>query len=265
MSWQSDPRSTEELIELALKSENDNNLVAILHFRGNQEVFQAASKLCNSHNPQERQLGADILGQLGIPHRAFLNESLTILLRLIECEQNTDVLNSIGIAFGHLHDVRTIAPLIRLKSHPSPSVRYGVVFGLLGYEDELAISTLIELSSDQDEEVGNWATFGLGSQIETDTTAIRKALYQRFVNENTDENYEISGEALVGLAKRKDSRILTRLIEELLSDYVGVLAVEAAEEFADSRLYPALMQLQQWWTKDNDLLESAINNCQEET
>ncbi|MEH2147231.1 hypothetical protein [Nostoc sp.] len=155
--------------------------------------------------------------------------------------------------------------VIRLKSHPSPSVRYGVVFGLLGYEDELAISTLIELSSDRDGDVRNWATFGLGSQIETDTTAIREALYQRFINENTDENYEIYAEALVGLAKRKDSRILTRLIEELLSDYVGVLAVEAAEEFADSRLYPALMQLQQRWTENNDLLESAINNCQEQT
>ncbi|MEH1830623.1 MAG: HEAT repeat domain-containing protein [Nostoc sp.] len=263
MSWH-DPRSTPELIELALKSENDN-VVGILHFRGNHEVFAAASKLCKSQNIQERQLGADILGQLGIPHRTFLNESLTILLRLLECEQNSDVLNSIGIALGHLHDARAIAPLIRLKSHPSPSVRYGVVFGLLGYEDELAISTLIELSSDQDEDVRNWATFGLGSQIETDTTAIREALYQRFINENTDENYEIYGEALVGLAKRKDSRILTRLIEELLSDYVGVLAVEAAEEFADSRLYPALMQLQQRWSENKDLLESAINNCQEQT
>ncbi|MEH2159088.1 HEAT repeat domain-containing protein [Nostoc sp.] len=264
MNWQSDPRSTQELIELPLKEENDD-VVGILHFRGNQEVFAVASKLCNSQNPRERQLGADILGQLGIPHRTFPHESLAILLRLLECEQNTDVLNSIGIALGHLHDARAIAPLIQLKCHPSPSVRYGVVFGLLGYEDELAISTLIELSSDQDEDVRNWATFGLGSQIETDTTAIREALYQRFLNENTDENYEIYGEALVGLAKRKDSRILTRLTEELLSDYVGVLAVEAAEEFADSRLYPALMQLKQWWSENNNLLERAINNCQEQT
>jgi HEAT repeat protein len=264
MNWHSDPRSTHELIELALKEENDD-VVGILHFRGNQEVFVAASKLCNSQNPQERELGADILGQLGIPNRTFPHESLTILLELLECEQNTDVLNSIGIALGHLHDARAIAPLIQLKNHPSPSVRYGLVFGLLGYEDELAISTLIELSSDRDRDVRNWATFGLGSQIETDTTAIREALYQRFINENTDENYEIYGEALVGLAKRKDSRILTELIEELLSDYVGVLAVEAAEEFADSRLYPALMQLKQWWTGNNNLLERAINNCQEQT
>ncbi|MEH2181319.1 HEAT repeat domain-containing protein [Nostoc sp.] len=264
MNWQSDSRSTQELIELALKEENDD-VVGILHFRGNQEVFAAAAELCNSQNPRERQLGADILGQLGIPHRTFPDQSLMILIRLLEYEQNADVLNSIGIALGHLHDPRAIAPLIRLKSYPSSSVRYGVVFGLLGYEDELAISTLIELSSDQDYEVRNWATFGLGSQIETDTTAIREALYQRFINENTDENYEIYGEALVGLAKRKDSRILTRLIEELLSDYVGVVAVEAAEEFADSRLYPALMQLKQWWTKNDDLLERAINNCQEQT
>jgi HEAT repeat protein len=264
MSLQTDSRSTQELIELMLKEENEN-VLGILHFRGNHEVFSAASKLCNSQNPRERELGTDILGQLGIPERTFPDETLEILLRLLEREQDTDVLSSIGIALGHLHDAKAISSLVQLKNHSSPSVRYGVVFGLLGYEDELAINTLIELSSDQDDEVRNWATFGLGSQIESDTTAIREALYQRFLNENTEENYEIYGEALVGLAKRKDSRILTRLIEELSSDYVGVLAVEAAEEFADSRLYPALMQLKYWWDKNNNLLERAINICREET
>ncbi|MFN6571298.1 HEAT repeat domain-containing protein [Dendronalium sp. ChiSLP03b] len=264
MSLQTDSRSTQELIKLAL-TEKDEDAVSILHFRGNQEVFAAASKLCASQNPQERELGADILGQLGIPDRTFPDECLAILLKLLECEQNADVLNSIAVAFGHLHDARAISSLVRLKNHPCSSVRYGVVFGLLGYEDKLAINTLIELSSDQDDEVRNWATFGLGSQIETDTTAIREALYQRFMNENTEKNYEIYAEALVGLAKRKDSRILTRLIEELSSDYVGLLAVEAAEEMADSRLYPALMQLKQWWTDNNNLLENAINNCREET
>lgn len=264
MSLQTDSRSTQELIELMLKEKNEN-VLGILHCRGNHEVFSAASKLCNSQNPRARELGADILGQLGIPERTFPDETLEILLRLLEREQDTDVLCSIGIALGHLHDARAISSLVQLKNHSSPSVRYGVVFGLLGYEDELAINTLIELSSDQDNEVRNWATFGLGSQIETDTTAIREALYQRFLNENTEENYEIYGEALVGLAKRKDSRILTRLIEELSSDYVGVLAVEAAEEFADSRLYPALMQLAHWWDENNTLLERAINSCREET
>jgi HEAT repeat protein len=262
MSLQTDSRSTQELIELALTEENED-AVSILHFRGNQEVFAAASKLCDSQNPQERALGADILGQLGIPNRTFPDESLAILLRMLECDQNTDVLNSIAVALGHLHDTRAISSLVRLKNHSCSSVRYGIVFGLLGYEDELAINALIELSSDRDDEVRNWATFGLGSQIETDTTAIREALYQRFLNEDTDENYEIYGEALVGLAKRKDSRILNRLIEELSSDYVGVLAIEAAEQMADSRLYSALMLLKQWWTENNKLLEMAINNCRE--
>lgn len=262
MSLQNDPRSTRELIQLAL-TEEDEDAVWSLQYRANQEVLTAASNLCNSQNPKERELGATILGQLGIPQRNFPDESLTILLNLLKHEQNTDVLSSIGFALGHLRDGRVISSIINQKKHPNSSVRHGVVFALLGYEEELAINTLIELSTDEDDEVRNWATFGLGSQIETDTPAIREALYQRFLNENVENNYEIYGEALVGLAKRKDSRILTRLVEELSSDYVGILALEAAAEMADSRLYPALIKLQQWWTGNSNLLETAINNCQE--
>ncbi|MBW4504459.1 MAG: HEAT repeat domain-containing protein [Scytonema hyalinum WJT4-NPBG1] len=264
----SDSRSTEELIQIALTVDNEDtawDAVMTLQFRGDSQVLEVASMLCESQNPQERQLGADILGQLGIPYRTFPDESLTILLRLLEREEDTSVLQSIGIALGHLHDAKAIPALVKLKNYTSESVRFGVVVGLLGYEEELAITTLIELSSDEDTEVRNWATFGLGSQIETDTTAIKEALFERFLKENPDENYEIYGEALVGLAKRKDERILTRLIEELSCDCVGVLAIEAADEMADSRLYPALMRLKEWWNEKSDLLESAISNCKGET
>lgn len=260
----SDSRSTEELIQIALTTDDEDiiwDAVSTLQFRGNRQVLEAASKLCESQNSKERQLGADILGQLGIPQRTFPDESLQILLRLLEREDDTSVLQSIGIALGHLHDSRAIETLVKLKNHPSADVRFGVVRGLLEYEDELAITALIELSADQDYDVRNWATFGIGCQINTDTPAIREALFERFLNENHYENYEIYGEALVGLAKRKDERILPQLIEELSSDYVSVLAVEAAAEMADSRLYPALMRLKEWWNGNQSLLETAISKC----
>ncbi|MGL6341154.1 MAG: HEAT repeat domain-containing protein, partial [Waterburya sp.] len=108
-----------------------------------------------------------------------------------------------------------------------------------------------------------WATFGLGSQIDTDTPAIRQALWQRLINEKTDqdETYEIYGEALVGLAIRKDERVIEFLLKEFNSGCVGYLALEAAEEIGDSRLYSALVNLRTWLTKDRDLLESAIASC----
>ena len=66
----SDPRSTDELIRIALSEEDINeawNEVVVLHFRGNREVFEKAKNLCESNCPQERELGANILGQLGVP------------------------------------------------------------------------------------------------------------------------------------------------------------------------------------------------------
>ncbi|HAA29453.1 MAG TPA: hypothetical protein DCE56_19350 [Cyanobacteria bacterium UBA8553] len=256
-----DSRTTEELIKFALTEEDEGAVwetVEILQFRGNSEVFEAAQKLCESNSPKERQLGVDLLGQLGIPDKTFPDESLAILLKLLDIEKDSNVLYSIGIALGHIQDSRAIPPLAKFKNHPNSDVRFGVVIGISCQENELAISTLLELSSDEDEEVRNWATFGLGSQIEADTVEIREALFQRLV----EEDHEIRGEALVGLARRRDERVIEPLIKELSSDSVGVLAVEAAQEIGDARLYSALMQLKEWWNLDKDLLAKAINSCE---
>ncbi len=261
--------STEELVRIAF-SEVDryafHSALGTLQHRGSRDVFESACKLCNSEDADEMILGAEILGQLGIPERAFPDESLEVMLELLHENQDPDVLGSVGIALGHLGHPGAIEPLATLKTHASADVRHGVVFGLLSHECELAINTLIELSSDPDLTVRNWATFGLGSQIETDTPAIRAALFQRLIGEDreNDDTYEIYGEALVGLASRKDVRVLDPLIEELCSDCVGVLALEAAEAMADARLYPALMTLQQWWHGNSGYLDDAIASCHPE-
>jgi hypothetical protein len=70
------------------------------------------------------------------------------------------------------------------------------------------------------------------------------------------------GEALVGLARRKDERVIEFLLKELTSSCVGYLVLEAAEEIGDFRLYTALVDLRKWLTNDRDLLESAIASCQ---
>lgn len=267
MNAEFEQKSTEELIQLALTEKDEqitNQCIVVLEYRGTLEVLEQAQKLCQSKNIKEKYLGIDILGQLGIPERTFPDECLHALLQLLEKENHPDILGSIGIALGHLQDNRAIQPLVKLKNHPHPEVRYGVVFGLLCQEDDTAIEALIELSSDRDEDVRNWATFGLGSQIDTNTHKIREALWKRLIEEkkDTETSYEIYGEALVGLAVRKDERVIEFLLAEFESDRVGILAVEAAEEIGDSRLYPALIELKEWWDCDQELLERAINSCQ---
>lgn len=264
-SKREDPRTTEKLLHAALGSEGEDGYwtaVTILWFRGTQEVFEAARELLASDQAENRALGADVLSQLGTPSMPFVHESVTGLLDLLSKEKHPVVLHSIGVALGHLKDPRAIEPLIRLKAHPDGDVRFGVVYGLLGWENQGAVDALIELCSDADTEVRNWATFGLGSLIDGDTPEVREALLRGV----DDEDAEIRGEALVGLARRKDERVIEPLIRELeaipqASEWWDHL-LEAAAELADSRLCPALLGLRGEVGGKECGLEEAIAACQ---
>jgi HEAT repeat protein len=258
-----DPRTTDELISVALAEQDDDRAweaVVTLHFRGTKDVLDAARHLCASECPQERTLGANILGQLGVPARSFPAEAVKALLATMEVEADEGVLDAVCIALGHIHDPATVPALARLKAHPSAKVRYAVAVGLAGFEDRLAITTLIELSRDEDELVRDWATFGLGTQIDVDTPEVRAALLARV----SDEDEVTRGEALVGLARRKDQRVVEPLIEELQRHHgaeYGDYALEAAEELADERLLPVLTRLRQSAGNDAKRLDEVICRC----
>ncbi len=261
-----DPRSTAEIIQAAVATEDEDicwDCIWILQARGGRAELAAAAKLCESQDPNDRIIGVNILGQLGIPDRTFPRECGDVLLELIANESDSNVLASIGIAFGHLKEPRGVLPLVKFKAHPNPGVRMSVVLGLTAQEDPIAIAALIELSADDDGDIRNWATFALGSQVDNDTPELRDALFDRAILETgtDDPSAEIRGEALLGLAIRQDRRVIKPLIEELESESVGVLAVEAAQAAANPRLYDALSALQEWWDLDTELLESAIDRC----
>ncbi len=252
--------ASSEIISLALQEMDDEvrwSYVQILHVRGGQELFDAALKLCKSQNPLEATLGADILGQLGTPNFPFHEASVPVLLEIIDNHKDENPLQAAAMALGRTRDTRAIKKLLELTNHVSGEIRFAVVHGLLTLEDEESVKAMIELSMDEDEDVRNWATFGLGSQIEIDTAEIRDALFNRL----DEDDHEIRGEALVGLALRKDTRVLVPLLKELKSNDVGTLAVEAAVEFGDPKLCDSLKDLDDWWNIDKDLLKSAITAC----
>jgi HEAT repeat protein len=264
----SDSRSTAELIALALTSEDEDGeyeYIRILQDRGTADVLQAARILCLTGSIRERVLATDILGQIRVADPSQQAEPVTILLALLEREQDPDVLSSALLALGHWPDPRIIAPVAQFADHPDSGVRYGVVCALLSRREDHAIATLIARSDDEDSHVRDWATFGLGSLIETDTPAIREALYARV----DDVDDDTRGEALCGLAQRGDPRLLTPLLRELAAlapEEVGSLLVEAAVEAAlrlrDPRLYPALVRLQAVAPSyEEDDLEAALKGC----
>jgi HEAT repeat protein len=256
-----DPRTNDELISAALFHASDDDLywnaVLKLHRRDTQEVLSRAKELCHSSLYTDRRLGADLLGQLGICERTFPKECLAALLEMFNCEGEAKVLQSILIALGHLHQPEAIVPASRYCKHPNPEVRFGVVSALTGHDDQRAIDMLIELSHDEDSHVRDWATFGLGTISDLDIPALRDALAERL----NDVDFDTRCEAIVGLAKRKDSRVVPVIAKELASDCVGSLVVEAVTMIPSTEFYPQLIALKEWWDVDTILLDEAIKLC----
>ena len=264
-TYPADPRTTEELVGLALAERNEDEVweyIWILQRRGTLEVLEAARRLCRGDFAEERALGAHILGQLDLSNETERVAAVTVLLELLAQDDHPRVLNAAAVALGHRHDLRAIPALVQLKDDLDPDVRYGVVHGLLRHEDDQAIAALIALSDDPATEVRNWATFGLGSMIEANTPTIRDALYARI----DDWNEEVRGEAFCGLARCADPRLIVPLLRELESDEIGSLfidaAIEAGIQLRDPRLHPALVRLQALVRGyDSDNLEEAMKLC----
>ena len=181
----------------------------------------------------------------------------TILRSMLTADEIADVLRAVLVAISHQNDIDAIPLVIGFSTHPDSEVRHGVVLALSihnGHEVPQAIETLIKLSNDFCEHVRDWATFALGTLIEIDTKKIRDALADRL----SDPDFDTRGEALVGLAQRKDVRVIAALKLELESDCIGCLAIESAELIASKELYDLLVDLRVWWDIDVDLLERAI-------
>jgi HEAT repeat protein len=261
--------SLEAILAVAF-GENDEgdaywDCVGELHRRGTQEVFERAARLCSGSDARSRQLGLDVLAQLGYEAgRPFLEDVLRIATRLAN-DSDAPVRKSALSALGHQLDVRALPTLIQHRFDPDPDVRWAVAaaipFVANAPPDPAAVATLIALMRDADSDVRDWATFGLGSLLDVDGSEIRQALTERL----GDPDGDTAGEALVGLARRRDLGIVERVRELLEKPQVGNLIVEAAGDLADPRLLPALERLQEsgWPERDprGGLLETAIAAC----
>jgi hypothetical protein len=242
--------SVEELFTLARAARDEDAYwacVSELHGRVEERTFQLAAVLCDSIAAGERCLGADVIAQLGAVNgqtaaeTPFASEGGEVLMRLLEEDRQPAVLSSAAVGLGHLRDERAIPRLASLARHPAAHVRRGVVHGLMGHDDDLAVATLIRLSADSNREVRDWATFSLGAQVERDTPELREALAARL----GDSNAEARAEAIAGLARRGDQRAVEAALavagerRPSLDEAIVLLA----ERTGDPRLLPQIGRL----------------------
>lgn len=256
------------LLQRAAGTQDPDERYAIaveLQSRTDRPTFEAACALARSNGLDERVLGLDILSQLGYPAgRPFLEDTLPVVLACCD-DDRPKVLSSAITALGHLADRRGLPATSGHVTHPSEQVRFAVAFALpsvAGHPpaDE-AVNALIRLTRDPDPEVRDWATIGLNSPFEADTEEIRNALADRLA----DEHGDTAGEALLGLAQRKDPRALAPLLGWLDSDHPGNLIVEAATALGAAEALPALKRLKGTGWADRDrrpsVLDQAIEAC----
>jgi HEAT repeat protein len=206
---------------------------------GSREVFDKAAEWCKSANPLERARGAGVLAQLGKtvenPSNTFSEDSYLAVCQMLQLETEVQPLNSAIHALGHLDDPRAIPLIIAYQTHPVAEIRFAVACALGSFpNDTESIRALLALTSDADEDVRDWAVFGLGNLIDADSAEIREALFSRL----SDANAEVREEAMVGLAKRKDKRVLPVLLaalnqSELDDPGVMILTIEAADLMLD--------------------------------
>jgi hypothetical protein len=212
-----------------------------LRSRANPNIFNTCVKLIKSSRPQERIIGIDILAQLGLTPRPFFKESRKLFFGILKKEKDPKALLSVLYAIGHNNEKLKsdeIALLASSKDNADEGVREGLVSALLSVDNKLAIDTLIQLTTDKVSHIRDWATFGIGAQIERDNKFIREALWLRVDDKDRFTKFE----AIFGLAKRKDIRVKEKIIRELLQWKYEPLLFEAIGELKDKDFLPLLKQ-----------------------
>jgi HEAT repeat protein len=232
--------------------------VRALRKLGTRDVFDTAATWCKSDDPLMRARGVDILAQLGKtvdhPVNSFPEEAYAIISELVQQEKDLRPLESAISALAHLESVAAVPLIAAFHRHPNADIRFSVACSLGSFpNDDLSVETLLLLMEDSDEDVRDWATFGLGVQGDQDSPAIRDALYRSL----GDASEDVREEAMVGLGKRKDQRVLFSLLSAVDGPEIKVRVAEAASFLLGMESDPEDWGVEEYRTA----LKERFNNC----
>jgi HEAT repeat protein len=267
-----DAIGVDELVRAALALDDDDPdedehywvLVAELQARGDRETFEAMRSLIGSGVEDAQILGATVLGQLGYTEgRPFAAESVRLVAPLAAAGGSVDLVTSAVSALGLIGDPAGAPAVLAQTGHPDEEARLGVAMSLPGVAgsppSDAVVAGLIGLTRDPSGWVRDWATFGLGSQLDSDGAEVRAALRARV---GDDEG--AWDEALVGLARRRVPEAAELVGERLAvtGAEADSLVIEAAARVGDARLLPALRALKEAGYEDEVWLDRAISACE---
>jgi HEAT repeat protein len=209
-----------------------------------------------------REMAAFILGQIHDPGLESGYKLITygrgfaLLNDMLITDIDSDVRANAAYSLGQYENLAGIPALITAASDTVALVRIGVATSLGSFSDShwttgnrnlkgTVRRTLLKLMDDQDELVRDWATFSI-HQGGHNTNATRRRLWQAL----DDYGGMVRGEAARGLAILGDRTFIPRLAHMLHNNReIHAYYFEAANEFGDPILLPAVLFGQERWRK----------------
>lgn len=225
-------------------------------------ALSRALELARDPRPRMRKMACFVLGQIvdrppvaGESWPELCPDGVPVLLQLLQSDPDEHVRAAAAAALSHQQVPSTLPALCQAALDPSEQIRFDVAaalgsFGEWNWEDPEAAAyrdqtreTLLRLMDDPDDDVRDWATFGM-HQGSHDTPEVRA----RFWKALDDPNPDVRGEAADGLALLGDPNLAVRLEDLLRNDpAISGCYFLAAENLGDPRLLPAVLHAAERW------------------
>lgn len=205
----------EPALSLALKPSEDPDAywaaVREVRARDSALVWAALAPLATSPDPALRALVPDVSRAV----EALAEQSVDVFREMLATEEDAGVLDAIAGAFTELKHPAVVELLLPLTRHELPELRLTAMQGLFQAAEQV-MDRFIELTSDADEEVRNWALFALSTLLEV-RPQHANALREVFARALNDTASEAKAEAALGLARCLDRRALDPIVTGLRS------------------------------------------------
>jgi HEAT repeats len=194
---------------------------------------EIGERLLASDVAERREMGIRLIGIAGVLEDYRFRERAKPLIReALRRETEPGPILWAITQLGHLCDGEAVALAISHARDADPEVRESLAAALPMMSltddrgtDPRALAVLRDLTTDEDGDVRDWATFGIGTQDDTDDEITRQALFARL----EDQHPEARMEAIVGLARRRDERVRPYLMRELAHPDHGDIFDDALE------------------------------------
>ena len=257
----------DKLFERAYKAKTENNYwnqIFELRKFVNEKMISECFQRIDYDDLKYKKIGIDILSQLGANRKKFIKQLFERIFIIFETSENEKLICTSLMALGHNNQhlkTNHFKILLKFVDSKSKKIRYALTFSLLGIENKFALDMLIKLAQDKSLKVRDWATFGLGTQLETDNEEIRNILYRN----TSSKDDQIRQEAIKGLSNRDDERVEELILSEIQNRNFGTLIFNTLLNIKNGKQYlPFIINIYEKYKNDRDITSewlSDMKNC----